>query len=307
MRHPLLELNDELTTFIPNDVETGCYPLDMHATENEKSNKIKVITAPNASGKTVYLKQAALLVYMSMIGGYVAADSADIGDFDRIYTRINSNDSIELQMSTFAIDLSQIADAVNGATDKSLVIIDEFGKGSDANDAQILIAAIIRYWINEVHHPHVYLSTHFYEMFDFAGKLFGENNRKIEYLTFDYVYEDEDLEKKAQTSNSFSKIGDQLLIFMYKLKKGITISSFALNIARKEGLLESVLQKASNIIEIIKESCKSDRTDSMKELNTKMINLLANLDESKETVEQLVQYSFNILFCLILFIPVYLP
>ena len=289
----MFEINDEMTSFIPNDVETGHLPSDMSSTSEVESTKMKVITAPNASGKTVYLKQIALLVYMSMIGSYVAADSAYIGDFDRIYTRINSNDSIELQTSTFAIDLSQIVEAVNGSTAKSLVIIDEFGKGTDANDAQVLIAAIIKYWINEINSPHVFMSTHFYEIFDFAAQLFGEKNRKIDYLTFEYVYEDEELEKRSKTSNSrsFSKSGDQLLIFMYKIKKGITESSFALNIARKEGLPETVIERASEIIKIIKENFKSNSDETVNQLNEKMLNFL-QLKEGSEIIEE---YNFNLI------------
>ena len=242
-----------MSQFIPNDVESGDFPLNNKITKS----KMKVITAPNASGKTLYLKQTALLVYMSMIGSYVAAESAYIGDFDRIFTRINSNDSVEHKMSTFAVDVCQITEAVIGSTEKSLVIIDEFGKGTDPNDAQALIAAIIDFWISEKQSPHVYLSTHYFEMFDFANFLFKENNNKIEYLTFEYLIEESDTEKINAIFNSkfYSK---QNLTFMYKLKNGKTNSSFSLNIARKYDLPQSIMEKACNLTKSIKAKLQND-------------------------------------------------
>jgi hypothetical protein len=115
----------------------------------------------------MYCKQVGLIVYMAMIGSYVPASRAVIGDFDRIFTRITSNDCISEGKSTFQLDLQQVADALNGSTSKSLLLIDEFGKGSfsfcyskqpslksnilkgtRANDGQAILASLVRYWIN---------------------------------------------------------------------------------------------------------------------------------------------------------------
>lgn len=244
VRHPLLELNSEFSIFIPNDVESGEFPFS--GSSNENSTKIKILTAPNASGKTIYLKQVALLVYMSMIGSFVPAEEAYIGDFDRIFTRISTNESVELQMSSFAIDLNQVADAVNNSTAKSLIIIDEFGKGTDPCDGQAIIAAIIRHWINKEDSPTVYLSTHFYEMLDYADLMFKEENRKIDYLTFEYLFEDESVQKKLKSNDknvSFSSLWNEKLIFLYTLKKGVTNSSYALNTAKRLGLKEEVFKR----------------------------------------------------------------
>ena len=118
-RHPLVEIyKDNAMMFIPNDTQSGCSGAD----------KIKLITSPNASGKTIYLKQIGLIVFMSLIGSYVPAREACIGDIDRIFTRINSTDSITEGQSTFSADVKQIGEALNSSTSKSLILIDEFGK-----------------------------------------------------------------------------------------------------------------------------------------------------------------------------------
>ena len=282
MRHPLIESNNISSAFIPNDVESGKFSLN---SESAKS-KIKVITAPNASGKTIYLKQVGLLVYMSMIGSYVAADSAYVGDFDRILTRINSSDSIEYKLSTFAVDLNQITECVIDSTEKSLVIIDEFGKGTDPNDAQALIAAVIKFWINQENSPQVYLSTHFYEMFDFAERLFGQNNKKIEYLTLEYLIEDEDESgNKSNVTLNATDYGKQKLVFLYKIKKGKTNSSFALNIARKGGLSETLVERACEIRKILKENLHNDQNKDTSELNKKLFDTFS-IPEHKEILKE---------------------
>ncbi len=277
MRHPLVENNNLISAFIPNDIEAGQFSLN----DEKAKSKIKVITAPNASGKTIYLKQVGLLVYMSMIGSYVAADSAYIGDFDRILTRINSNDSIEFKLSTFAGDLSQITECVKDSTEKSLVIIDEFGKGTDPNDAQALIAAVIKFWINQTNSPQVYLSTHFYEMFDFAERLFGGNNNKIEYLTMDYIME-EDEENKSNVSINSTDYSMQKLVFMYKIKKGKTNSSFALNIARKGGLPVALVERACQIRKFFKENLQNEQNNDCEKKLSDLFSVQEHRDILKE-------------------------
>ncbi len=148
-----------------------------------------------------------------MIGSFVPATSANIGDIDRICTCINSSDNINEGQSTFSTDVQRIALALSSTTSKSLVLIDEFGKGTLAKDGQAILATIVNNWLqmNDGESPHVLVSTHFYEMFQRADLLFGENAKGLEYLTFDYQFEeDEEIEFKKP------------ITFLYKLKKGLT-------------------------------------------------------------------------------------
>nr|XP_019571106.1 PREDICTED: mutS protein homolog 5 isoform X4 [Rhinolophus sinicus] len=117
-RHPLMELCAR--TFVPNPTECG-----------GDKGRVKVITGPNSSGKSIYLKQVGLITFMALVGSFVPAEEAEIGAVDAIFTRIHSCESISLGLSTFMIDLNQVAKAVNSATQQSLVLIDEFGKGTN--------------------------------------------------------------------------------------------------------------------------------------------------------------------------------
>ena len=159
---------------------------------------------------------------MSMIGSYLPASKAIIGDFDRIYTRINSSDSLALGKSTFAMDVQQVADALNGSTSKSLILLDEFGKGTLASDGQAILAALVRKWSSSERSPHVFISTHYYEMFQRVEVLFKENTKKIEFLTFEYLFDDEKEKTKAANSEEDYEVFKKKIIYLYKLTDGLT-------------------------------------------------------------------------------------
>lgn len=219
-RHPLLEIVNHETIFVPNDIFTGYS--SKYEIDKNKTVKIKIITAPNASGKTIYLKQVGLILYMSMIGSYVPASEAIIGDFDRIYTRINSSDSIAQGKSTFAVDVQQVADALNGSSSKSLILMDEFGKGTLASDGQAILAALIKRWVNSNDSAHVFISTHYYEMFQRDEILFNKNRDKLEYLTFEYLFDDEKNLSKATDEKVEYENFQKKIIYLYKIRNGLT-------------------------------------------------------------------------------------
>ncbi|XP_059965057.1 mutS protein homolog 5 isoform X2 [Mesoplodon densirostris] len=148
-RHPLMELCAR--TFVPNSAECG-----------GNKGRVKVITGPNSSGKSIYLKQVGLITFMALVGSFVPAEEAEIGAVDAIFTRIHSCESISLGLSTFMIDLNQVAKAVNNATERSLVLIDEFGKGTNTVDGLALLAAVIRHWLAlGPTCPHIFVATNF--------------------------------------------------------------------------------------------------------------------------------------------------
>ena len=244
----------------------------------------------------MYCKQVGLIVYMSMIGSFVPASKAIIGDFDRIFTRITSNDCISEGKSTFQLDLHQVADALNGSSSKSLLLIDEFGKGTLADDGQAILAALIRYFINmpgKYSSPHVYISTHFYEMLNYRNKLFNENESKIEYLTFEYLFEDKIDILNNTTSSNNHEINDKRLVFLYKIKPGITKSSFALNIAKQAGLPESITNRASYLLKIFLES--NDENDVDDDIQSER-NCKFHLLRTPESNSDFEKYIFA--FCL---------
>ncbi|XP_061413891.1 mutS protein homolog 5 isoform X1 [Lethenteron reissneri] len=215
-RHPLLELCTGM--FVPNPMIS-----DMH------HGKMKVITGPNACGKSIYLKQVGLMVFMALIGSFVPAEEAEIGLLDGLYSRVQTSESISTGASTFIIDLNQMGSSIAGATEHSLVLVDEFGKGTNAADGLVLLAAVLRHWLSRGERcPHVMVSTHFHKLLQ--DKLLPESPL-ISLQTFETVQEGEEL------------------VFLYQLRDGAANSSLAVNVAQNTGLPAKLLQRATEVSE----------------------------------------------------------
>ncbi|XP_062428524.1 mutS protein homolog 5 [Rhea pennata] len=227
-RHPLMELCAK--TFVSNPVNSG-----------EDTGRIKIITGPNSSGKSIYLKQVGLIIFMALIGSYVPAAEAEIGAIDGIYTRIHSRESVSVGLSTFMIDLNQVAKAVNNATERSLVLIDEFGKGTNTMDGLSLLAAVLRYWISQgTQCPQVFVSTNFHSLMQLE---LLPDTPLLQYLTME-THQD----------------GDEL-IFFYQVKQGISTISHAANIAALAGMPAKIIERGVEISELIRSGKAIERID----------------------------------------------
>ncbi|KFP70259.1 MutS protein 5, partial [Acanthisitta chloris] len=258
-RHPLLELCAK--TFVANPVHSG-----------EATRRIKIITGPNSSG----LKQVGLILFMALIGSYVPAAEAEIGVIDGIYTRIHSRESVSVGLSTFMIDLNQVAKAVNNATEKSLVLIDEFGKGTNTLDGLSLLAAVLRYWIRQgTQCPQVFVSTNFHSLMQ-LGLL--PDTPLLEYLTME-THQD----------------GDELLFF-YQIKQGVSTVSHAANIAALAGVPAKIIERGVEMSELIRngkpikrlhDPSKGDRMEKCKSLVEKFLCL--DLDDPHTDLEEFMR------------------
>ncbi|XP_022783288.1 mutS protein homolog 5-like isoform X2 [Stylophora pistillata] len=216
-RHPLQELCVNL--FVPNDT----------VFEKDKG-RMKVLTGPNASGKSVYLKQVGLIVFLTHIGSFVPAESATVGITDRIFTRIHTRETVSVGLSTFMIDLNQVATAVNAATDNSLVIVDEFGKGTATIDGLSLLTATLRHWLRQGSScPKLLVSTHFHSLV--KQKLLPQTPL-VTYQTMQVMEEDEDI------------------AFLYHLIDGYAESSLACHIASLAGLPHELLKRAQQVTQL---------------------------------------------------------
>ncbi|XP_012275767.1 mutS protein homolog 5 [Orussus abietinus] len=150
-RHPMLEHNG---SFVANDTFSG-----------EGHGRVKILTAPNSSGKTVYLKQIALIVYMAHIGSYVPAESATIGVISHVLSRVSSFQSVVINTSHFMADLRQVNVTLRTSTPNSLIILDEFGQGTHESDGLTLLAAVLKEFIERGSKcPHVFVSTHLHSI-----------------------------------------------------------------------------------------------------------------------------------------------
>jgi len=229
-RHPLQELC--VNQFVPNDTVF-----------HKDSGRLKILTGPNASGKSVYLKQVGLIVFLAHIGSFVPADSAIVGITDRIFTRIHTRETVSVGLSTFMIDLNQVATAVQGATDNSLVIIDEFGKGTATIDGLSLLSATLRYWLARGSGcPKTLVSTHFHGL---IRQNLLPQSALVKYQTMEVMQEEEEL------------------VFLYQLVDGHADSSFACHIASLAGIPDELIKRAHQVTELIRSNKPLQRKDMM--------------------------------------------
>uniref|UniRef100_A0A804JME1 DNA mismatch repair protein MSH5 n=1 Tax=Musa acuminata subsp. malaccensis TaxID=214687 RepID=A0A804JME1_MUSAM len=221
-RHALQEMT--VDTFVPNDTKI----LD--------DGRINIITGPNYSGKSIYVKQVALVVYLSHIGSFIPADSATIGITDRIFCAMG-NKPMTTEQSTFMIDLHQVGMMLRQATSHSLCLMDEFGKGTLTEDGIGLLGGAINHFANYEHPPKVLLCTHLTEIFDKDCLPQSEN---IKFYTMSVL----------KTDNNCTSTED--IIFLYRLVPGQAPLSYGLHCARLAGVPEEVVERAADILEMVK-------------------------------------------------------
>ncbi|KAI0966931.1 putative MSH5 protein [Xylaria arbuscula] len=240
-RHPLQEL--VTPSFIPNDCflsggignvseydDTSPSEVDILS----ESPSTVIITGPNHSGKSVYLKQIALIVYLAHIGCFVPAEHAQIGLTDRILTRISTRESVARSESAFAVDLRQVAFTMNFATRRSLIIIDEFGKGTNNQDGAGLMTAAINHFVSlGPERPKLLVATHFHEIF--------ENDFLVESAELAFAHMKIHIDLDAPTSE------DQVT-YLYQFAPGRSISSFGSRCAALNGVDQAIVDRAESII-----------------------------------------------------------
>lgn len=193
-----------------------------------------MLTGPNYSGKSVYLKQIALIVYMAHIGSFVPAEAAFIGITDKILTRIATRETVSHSQSAFMVDLQQVSLALNLATPRSLVVIDEFGKGTSASDGAGLACGIFEYLLDlgPARSPKVLAATHFHEIFE-SGYL-----RERPHLQFAHM--------EIRTDDTVDTVKDQI-VYLYNLCEGRSNTSFGTHCAAMNGIAPYIVAKAEEL------------------------------------------------------------
>ena len=227
-RHPVVEQSLQGRRYIPNDVIF------------EDGEIVRVITGPNMSGKSTFLRQAALIVLMAQIGSFVPARAAKIGLVDRIFTRIGAQDEIHAGQSTFMVEMIETANILHHATSRSLLILDEIGRGTSTYDGVSIAWAVIEYIHN---HPHLraktLFATHYHELTQLAELLPGVRNYNV------------------AVSEADGKV-----VFLHKIVPGGADRSYGIHVAQLAGLPSPVVQRASEIMaELEKTSGRAVRID----------------------------------------------
>ncbi|MEW5317629.1 MAG: hypothetical protein WDW38_008911 [Sanguina aurantia] len=236
-RHPLTEQLVE--TFIPNDTHMG-----------QSEARVQVITGPNASGKSCYAKQVALIVFMAHLGSFVPAQEATVGLITRIFTRLMSKESAALPLSGFMLDLCQVSSMLNTATGRSLILMDEFGKGTLASDGVGLVAAILTSFASRAEPPMVLACTHFHEVFDEAVL---PKHPQLVFHTMEVMLDETNIitPDAAPTNPAAREHQGQPLnqlqgrrVFLYRLCPGKVAPTFGLYCARSCGIPAGVIRRA---------------------------------------------------------------
>ncbi len=213
-RHCVVEQTLKGDRFVPNDTHL-----------DDKDNRIIVITGPNMAGKSTYMRQVALIVLMAHIGSFVPAKSADIALTDRIFTRIGASDDLAFGQSTFMVEMLEVSNILSNVTDKSLVILDEVGRGTSTYDGLSIAWAVVEYLANNTK-AKVLFATHYHELTELEGDLAGVKNYQISVKEF-----------------------NNEVIFLRKIVRGGANRSFGIEVAGMAGLPEKVIGRAREILD----------------------------------------------------------
>lgn len=212
--------------------------------DNERQ-QIIIITGPNMSGKSAMLRQTALIVLMAQMGCYVPASSARIGVIDKIFTRVGASDNISTGESTFMVEMNETASILNNISNRSLVLLDEIGRGTSTYDGVSIAWAIAEFLHeNPIHRAKVLFATHYHELNDMASQFKRIKNYHV----------------------SVKEVNNKIL-FLRKLKEGGSEHSFGIHVARMAGMPQSVLNRADEVLKQLEESHGRKETKTIKKKN----------------------------------------
>ena len=229
-RHPVVEQMIDNDMFIANDTYL----------DNTKK-RVSIITGPNMAGKSSYMRQTALIVLMAQIGSFVPADKAVIGIVDRIFTRVGASDDLASGQSTFMVEMTEVANILRNATAKSLLILDEIGRGTSTFDGLAIAWAVIEHISNtKLCGAKTLFATHYHELTELEGKLSGVTNYCI----------------------AVKEKGDDI-VFLRKIVKGGADKSYGIQVAKLAGVPDSVINRAKELVE---ELSDADITAAVKDL-----------------------------------------
>lgn len=230
-RHPVVEHIFTQEGFVPNDTMLNCEDEQLH-----------IITGPNMSGKSTYLRQTALIVLMAQVGCFVPASAAKIGLVDRIFTRVGASDNLVLGQSTFLVEMNETANILNNATNKSLLILDEVGRGTSTFDGLSIAWAVAEYLLDDKKMgAKTLFATHYHELVELASKYKRVKNYNVA------VHED-----------------GEKVTFLRKVVPGGADQSYGIHVARLAGLPHTVISRAQQILEVLEQhnlSIETDNTD----------------------------------------------
>jgi DNA mismatch repair protein MutS len=263
-RHPVIEKQLPIgTPYIANDLFL-----------DRETQQLIMITGPNMSGKSAILRQTALIVLLAQMGCFVPAESVRMGVVDKIFTRVGASDNISMGESTFMVEMNETASILNNISDRSLVLLDEIGRGTSTYDGISIAWAIAEYLHEHPSKPKTLFATHYHELNEMSD-IFG----------------------RIQNHNvSVKELKDNVL-FLRKLVKGGSAHSFGIHVAKMAGMPQTVILRAQKILKKLEKNHSSEALDSVKNESQEMQMSFFNLDDPllEEIKEEILNIDINTL------------
>ena len=252
-RHPVIEQMLRGTLFVPNDTRLDC-----------GENRMLIITGPNMAGKSTYMRQTALIALMAQIGSFVPAKACSMGVVDAIFTRVGASDDLSAGQSTFMVEMSEVANILRYATPKSLVILDEIGRGTSTFDGMSIARAVVEHMADRDAGLgcKTLFATHYHELTDLENALDGVKNYNI----------------------AVKKRGDDIT-FLRRIVRGPADDSYGIEVAKLDGLPDSVTSRAKQVLKVLEKTAPN--ADTVTQLDFGTIEKFAQTPVPSELVEKL--------------------
>ncbi|MBK9223510.1 MAG: DNA mismatch repair protein MutS [Flavobacterium sp.] len=263
-RHPVIEKQLPVgTPYITNDVFL-----------DRETQQLIMITGPNMSGKSAILRQTALIVLLAQMGSFVPADSLRLGIIDKIFTRVGASDNISMGESTFMVEMNETASILNNISDRSLVLLDEIGRGTSTYDGISIAWAIAEYLHEHPSKPKTLFATHYHEL-----------NEMSEVL------------QRIQNYNVSVKELKDTVLFIRKLVKGGSAHSFGIHVAKMAGMPQTVILKAQKLLKKLEKDHSSEALNGIKSTKDEMQMSFFNLDDPllEEIKDEILSLDINTL------------
>lgn len=249
-RHPVVEKMINNDMFVANDTYL-----------DNAANRVSIITGPNMAGKSTYMRQTALIVLMAQIGSFVPASSANIGIVDRIFTRVGASDDLASGQSTFMVEMTEVANILRNATVKSLIILDEIGRGTSTFDGLSIAWAVVEHIANtKLLGAKTLFATHYHELTELEGSLNGVNNYCI----------------------AVKENGDDI-VFLRKIVKGGADKSYGIQVAKLAGVPDAVIERAKELVAELTDADISQKARDIAQYSKK----IEKLGDSYKKVDEL--------------------
>jgi DNA mismatch repair protein MutS len=261
-RHPVIEKQLPVgVPYIANDVFL-----------DRDTQQLIMITGPNMSGKSAILRQTALIVLLAQMGSFVPADSVRMGIVDKIFTRVGASDNISMGESTFMVEMNETASILNNISDRSLVLLDEIGRGTSTYDGISIAWAIAEFLHEHPSQPKTLFATHYHELNEMSDSL-----------------------KRIQNYNVAVKELKDTVLFIRKLVKGGSAHSFGIHVAKMAGMPQLVILKAQKILKKLEKDHSGDALNGLKTAKDEMQMSFFNLDDPllEEIKEEILQLDIN--------------